>query len=191
MSRRSDTILSLAAPKDNLTYGQMIFVGVFLLFLVAHGCATQERRLMDRWETNGAMFSIRVTEYQEKHFPLSKFYFVFEAKAKGSSEWHEIMSTRTDEDIPIPREQVRFISDRAGYVFMTDKYAITTNSGDSWSIWKADDGITSLKYPGEFFIREVLVNPDGSGALVLASSSANRPAVQFRTNDFGYSWTAK
>lgn len=146
---------------------------------------------MDRWETNGAGFSIRVTEYQEKHFPLSKFSFVFEAKAQGSSEWHEIMRTREDEDVPIPREQVRLISDRAAYVFMTDKYAITTNSGDSWSIWKADDGITSLKYPGEFFIKEVLVNPDGSGALVLASSSAARQTVQFRTNDFGHSWTPK
>ena len=167
----------------------MIFViGICLVAVFAHGCHSQDKPILDRWETNPPAFTLRVTEFQETHFPLSKFRYVFEAKPNGSDKWREIMTAITDDDVPIPREQVRFISDRAAYVFMTDKYAITTNGGHSWFIWNANDSIRNPQYPGQFFIKEVLVNPDGSGTLIVASRSADKQTMQFRTEDFRHMW---
>ena len=166
---------------------------LLVICLVAFGyaCNSQDSVILERWETSNHPLAIRVTEYQEKHFPLSKFRYVFEAKSPGSGEWREIMTTRTDDDIQIPREQVRFINDQAAYVFMVNKYAITTNVGNSWSTWTVDSQITNGKYPGQFLIKEALVNLDGSGTLILVSRSADGQNMQFQTDDFGHSWTRK
>ena len=166
----------------------MAFLTICVTALLAFGCTSQEKPILDRWQTGNAVFEIRVTEYEEKHFPLSKFRYAFEANRRGSTDWREIMTARTDDDIPIPREQVRFLGDRAAYVFMTSKYAITTNGGDSWSVWEANEATVNLQYPGQAFIKEVNVKPDGSGALLLALLSGEKQVRQFRTEDFGHSW---
>lgn len=101
------------------------------------------------------------------------------------------MTTSTDDDVPIPRDQIRFISNQAAYIFMSDKYAITTNGGLSWFVWRTEDGLTQMKYPGQFFIKDVSLKEDGQGTLVLASRSSDTAAPALQTSDFGHSWKAK
>jgi len=168
----------------------IMFVNICLVALIAQGCHSQDKAL-DRWETKGPSFALRVTEFEDSRFPLSKFKYVFEAKPDGSDEWREIMTANTDDDTPIPREQVRFISNQVTYVFMTDQYAVTTDEGRSWSIWKANDHISNVQYPGQFVIKEVLLNADGNGTLTVTSRSADEQTRQFQTGDFGRSWAPK
>src|SRR5688572_13344895 len=101
-----------------MRYRKMTLVTICLIALISSTCQSEHKVVVDRWQTDGQAFSIRVTELQEKHFPLSKFAYVFEVKVRDSSEWREIMTTRTDDDVPIPRDQVRFIGDRIAHVFM-------------------------------------------------------------------------
>ena len=166
----------------------MTFLGICVTALVTLGCTSQEKSILDRWQTSNAVFEIRVTEYEEKHFPLSKFHYVFQANRRGSTEWREIMTARTDDDLPIPREQIRFLNDQTAYVFMADKYAITTNGGNSWSVWEANKATANLEYPGQSFIKDVNLKPDGGGTLVLVLHSTNKQVKQLRTDDFGHSW---
>lgn len=166
----------------------MTFLGICVIALLALGCGSQERPILDRWQTGNAVFEIRVTEYEEKHLVLSKFHYVFEVKRRGTNDWHEIMTARNDDDIPIPREQVRFLSDRVAYVFMTTKYSITTNGGDLWAVWEADETTANLQYPGQAFIKDVNMKPDGTGTLLLALLSGEKQVKQFRTEDFGHLW---
>ncbi len=163
---------------------------LFAIFLVVFGyaCNSQDNVTLDRWETSNSALAIRVTEYEEKHFPLSKFRYVFEGKSAKAGEWTEIMSTINDDDVPIPRDQIRFINNQAAYIFMSDKYAITTNGGTTWFIWRAKDGLSKMEYPGQFLIKEVTVNEDGQGILILAASVSDTPRAQFQTDDFGHSW---
>ncbi len=169
----------------------MTFIAICVTALFAFGCTSQENSILDRWQTSNAVFEIRVTEYEEKHFPLSKFRYVFEASRRGSPGWREFMTARTDNDMPIPSKQVRFLSDRAAYLFMMDKYAITTNGGDSWSVWEANQATPNLQYPGQSFIKDVKVEPDGSGILQLAFQLGEEKVKQFRTEDFGHSWKSE
>jgi hypothetical protein len=159
--------------------------------MIFTGCHLQERPVIDRWQTSNSAVEIRITESEEKHFPLSKFCYVFEANRPKSAEWHKIMTECTDDDIPIPRDQVRFLSDQTAYIFMVYKYAITTNGGDSWFVWEANEAITNSKYPGQWFIKEVHVSSDGTGTLLLASRSEDNRTIQLLTNDFGHSWKSK
>jgi len=165
----------------------MIFRACGIAILVL-GCMSQEKSILDRWQTGNAVFEIRITEYEEKRLVLSKFRYVFEANRSGSNDWREIMTAITNDDIPIPREQVRFLDDRTAYMFMTDKYAITTNGGDSWSVWEAKKATDSLQYPGQPFIKDVNLKPDGSGTLILVLYSAEKQVKHLQTEDFGHSW---
>lgn len=169
----------------------MTFLSICVTTLFAFGCTPQERPILDRWQTGNPVFEIRVTEYEEKHFPLSKFRYVFETNRRGSTDWREIMTARRNDDVPIPRDQVRFLSDQVAYVFMSDKYAVTTNGGDSWSVWEANQATASLQYPSQSFIKAVKLDLDGSGNLQLAMRSGDKQVKQFRTEDFGHSWKSE
>lgn len=95
----------------------------------------------------------------------------------------------TDDDTTIPRNQVRVVSEEAAYIFMEDKYAVTTNGGASWHVWNVKDGVSKIEYPGQFFITEVAVNPDGTGTLTVVPRSSDRQALKLKTEDFGHSWS--
>jgi hypothetical protein len=165
----------------------MICITICLIALIGSTCQSEDKKVVNRWQTDGQAFTIRVTELQDRHFPLSKFTYVFEAKVSDSSEWHEIMAVQADDDIPIPQHQVRFVDDRIAHVFMIDTFAITTNAGRSWSSWKVNDH-AQPEYPSEFLIKEVVVNPNGSGTLVAVSRSSSARVIRFQTEDFGHSW---
>jgi hypothetical protein len=128
---------------------------VCLAVMILHGCHLQDRPIIDRWQTSNNAVEIRVTEYEEKRFPLSKFCYVFEASQRKSAESREIMTECTDDAIPIPRDQVRLLSEQTAYLFMVYKYAITTNGGDSWFVWEADEATNNSENPGQWFIKEV------------------------------------
>jgi photosystem II stability/assembly factor-like uncharacterized protein len=54
-----------------------------------------------------------------------------------TTNWRELIDTWTDDDIPIPHDSVRFLSDQVGYVVMGESLASTIDGGKSWSIWDA------------------------------------------------------
>jgi hypothetical protein len=55
------------------------------------------------------------------------------------TEWREILTVRTDEPISIPRENIRFVDDQICLFFHDNYYAVTSDSGRSWSIWDAQE----------------------------------------------------
>ena len=173
---------------ETMKYGPMTFVTILLAALLVPACESQNRSMLGRSEINAPTFVIRITEFEEKRFPLSKFCYVFEAKPGGAAEWIPVMSALTDDSIPVSREHVSVLNDQAAYLFMEDKYAVTTNGGFSWHVWSVDDGISDVDYRGQFFISEVNVNPDGTGTLMAIPRSSDRQAVQLKTVDFGHSW---
>ena len=173
-----------------MKYDLIAFVSIGFVVLFGAACHSQDKKILDRWETKAPAFALRITEFQESRFAVSKFRYVFEGKPNGSDEWREIISVIADDDTPIPREQVRFLGNQAAYVFMTDQFAITTDGGHSWSVWKANDRIGTVQYPRQFIIKEVLVNPDGTGKLTVVSRSADRQTMKFQTENFGQSWVA-
>ncbi len=105
----------------------------YLLFLPRRG------KVIETWQTGNNSFRLRVTAYNEKNtFPaLGGGYYVFESAPVSSDQWKEIMTFRHDDPIAIPKDQVRFLSDQVGYVFMGWLYAVTTDGGHSWSLWDA------------------------------------------------------
>ncbi len=159
---------------------------VFCMIAILSACHRQDQPDLQRWQTTNSVFNIRIVERQEKRFPLSRFCYYFQSTAKDSDQWHEAMTECTDDDISIPHDQVRFINGQMAYVFMVYKYAITTDGGNSWTVWDVNDA--GNKYSRQLFIKEADVSVDGSGTLILASRSDVTQTTRLHTTDFGHSW---
>lgn len=70
-----------------------------------------------------------MTAYEEKGANVNGAYYLFEATPAGSDQWREIMTFRHDDDPKISADQVRYVNDNIGYVFMGWMYAVTTDAG--------------------------------------------------------------
>ena len=118
--------------------------GLFLAGAVAVCAIHYQRpkrsnRIDEQWQTTNGTVDIRVTEYGEDNAGMDAgAYYAFESKRTGTNEWHEFMTFRHDDPVPIPREQIRFAGDRISYVFMGWTCAVTTDSGSTWSTWTAE-----------------------------------------------------
>lgn len=168
-----------------LTTG-LVIIGcvVYFLFLPRRG------DVIETWQTGNGSFSIRVTAYTEKNtFPaLGGGYYVFESTAAGSDRWDEIMVFRHDDPINILRDQVRFVSNQVGYVFMGWMYAVTTDAGATWLVWSAEKDMPEWECCNYGLIQDIRLAPDGTGEMKLRGRRGE--VHELHTKDYGGHWSA-
>lgn len=164
---------------------------IAVAFVVSVFCSRSPLgEVKERWEVTGTIFRLRVTKHDERGFRLiGGAYYVFESAATGSDRWTKIMTVQHDDPDPIPREQVRIVSDQVGYVFMLNKYAVTMDGGATWFTWDAVRDFPDWQgNPAN--IKEVRLAPDGTGTMTL-TSIANRQVREFHTKDYGRHWNVE
>jgi hypothetical protein len=147
---------------------------------------------LEAWETAKGNFKIRVSQYAEKNpVFLTHFFFVFESATVGSGGWFEFMTVKNDSSIPVPREQIRFVSDEIAYVFMNEKYAVTTDLGRTWTVWEAiPRNLSQLQSAAN--IRDVQINVDGTGNMHLGSLlNGQITSLTVSTKDYGHHWNSE
>lgn len=178
--------------QTNMKIPLAIFVGVALALAAA--CASsspRSGRVLERWETTNKTFKVRVTAYGEQDWipAPAGAYYVFESATADSDQWKEIMIFKHDDPVKIPREQVRFVNDQIGYVFMVWMYAVTTDGGRTWFTW---DAIKDLPQWGDHPpIKELHIAADGSGAMRFAPFNDKHPVPELHTQDYGQHWSSE
>lgn len=159
---------------------------------VLRGKQSQRRNLVDTLETSNEAFRIRVNVYDEKNpIWLTKYYYVFESAAIKSSEWREIMTVNHDDNIPIPRDNIKFLTEQIGYVSMANKFAVTITGGNYWSVWDTEENLPDCERCNRASINEVQITPDGSGIMKLAPRSNKVDMIELYTKDFGQHWNTR
>ena len=99
------------------------------------------------------------------------------------------MTFRDDDPRRIPRENVRLVNDRIGYVFMGWMYAVTIDGGATWSVWNAETDLPNWQCCNYGLIKDVRLASDGAGTMILNSiPHRHGEAPELRTNDFGQHW---
>lgn len=167
----------------------IIMLGAIFLFFGMYSFSSQQGKVVDCWEVSNAEFKVRVTAYRENALYAPGAIYVFQSAAVGSNDWYDILTVRTDEPIPIPREKIRFVSDQIGYFFMSGHYSVTTDGGRTWSIWDAERDLAYRHYNLWPSIKEVNIELDGAGTMVLpplTDFSGELPVLQ--TKDYGRHW---
>jgi hypothetical protein len=145
--------------------------------------------VVETWETGNQSFKLHVERHAERPGWVSGAYYVFQAAPSGADKWRDIMIFRHDDPVPIPHHQVRFPSNRIGYVFMGWKYAVTTDGGLSWSVWNAEKDLPGWECCNYLLIKDVRLELDGTGTMKLNAIPGRRGEVaELHTTDFGRHW---
>lgn len=113
---------------------------------------------------------------------------VFMSAPIGSSDWQEIITGWTDEPHATPSDKsIKFLDASSGYVFYDEKFAVTTDSGQSWAVWDASQQKSYRDFKS-IFIEDVTLGIDGRGQMRLRVADANQPLRKLDTSDYGKSW---
>jgi hypothetical protein len=178
-----------------------MFLGLSIVLAAAallSGCdlfskPRRSEKINERWETNNRIFKVRVTAYSEENGGfVGGAYYVFESADLGSDKWREIMTFRHDDPLPIPRDQVRFVSDKTANIFMGWMYAVTTDGGSNWSVWSAERDLPNWQCCNYKLIQDVRIEQDGVGIMRLSPIPERRGEVpELHTKDFGQHWSSK
>jgi hypothetical protein len=173
-----------------------IFIGVIgigLLAVVGYESlyGSRKGKPLEQWETGNKSFRVRVTSYKEKKSGfVPGAYYVFESSPVVMDEWREIIVVQHDDPVSIPRNQVHFVNEEVGYIFMGWKFAVTTNAGSDWSVWRADKDLPGWECCNYKLIKDVMIAPDGSGTMILSPIPGRRGEVpMLHTKDYGRHWT--
>lgn len=149
-------------------------------------------KVNEAWETHNKTFKISVTAYAEENGGfVAGAYYVFRSAKVNSDVWTDIMRFRHDDPVAIPRDQIHFVNDEVAYVFMGWMYAVTTDSGSTWSVWDARKDLPGWQCCNYILIKSVLLEQDGAGTMQLKPIDGRRGEVpELHTRDFGRHWSS-
>ena len=140
-------------------------------------------------EVPGPAFTVRISAFPEEHGGfVPGAYYRFESRGDGKN-WVTAMEFRHDDPVPIPRQNVRFLTPESAFVFMGWKYAITTDGGKRWRVWNAETDLAGWHCCNYRLIRQVELSQNGRGKMIL-SPIQDRPGEvpELVTSDFGVHW---
>lgn len=149
---------------------------------------SQKGQDVETWETSNKTFKVRVTARTEKALVgMPGTLYTFQSAPIGSDDWQEVLTFRHDDDPEIPRDQIRFLNEQVGYLFMGWMYAVTTNGGRTWSVWDAAKELPQWR-TNYRLIKDVSLQADGSGTMALNELEPQPGRAELVTSDHGYHW---
>jgi photosystem II stability/assembly factor-like uncharacterized protein len=162
------------------------------LFGCVHSATTEQHEgtILETWQTENSNFKIRVVSYEEQSGGPRGAYYIFYVAPRNSNDWHNIVTFRHDDRPNIPTENVRFVNDKTGYLFMGWIYAVTIDGGSNWKIWDARNDLPGWQCCNYKLISDVRVAADGTGTMTLDVISERPGEVGIlKTKDYGQHWT--
>ena len=166
-----------------------VLIAVLSLWAVYFFALTGRGTVLEQWDTTNGTFAIRVQRQPKLFEFLPRYYYTFQSQSPGSQRWSEITTQLFDDPLPIPRNQVRFVNSEIGYLFMISTYAVTTDAGRHWSIFNVRADPPLGKKDSYWTIRELRVEPDGTGTMTVYSKASAKDVTELRTKDYGRHWS--
>lgn len=181
----------MSRPKLRIKLFLLFAVAAFalLLFVVTPRISN---KVFETFETQNGHFRIRVRAHAEVGGGfVPGAYYVFESAPVSTGNWRKIMVYRHDDPMPIPRERVRFVSDRIAYIFIGFMYAVTLDSGRTWSVWRADKSVSQFNGCKYLLPAEITIATDGTGSMTLLPLNQECASTRkLYTTDYGKHWSA-
>ena len=147
---------------------------------------TKSNIVFQQYEFVKGRITVHVSAYLEKNTFVPGAHYVFEAIDESGNR-NEIMTFRHDDPVDIPRENIRYVDNDTAFVFMGWQYAVTTDAGKNWTVWNAADHNEKLECCTYSFIRDVSLNSDGNGKMMINGKNNELTAI-LQTVDSGRTW---
>jgi hypothetical protein len=150
------------------------------------------RKIIEVWNTSNGTFKIEAIAYELKGVEPRGIFYAFSCPLPDTNVTgylDEFMTIRNEKLEMIPRDQVRFVSDQIGYVFMGWIYAVTTDGGKTWSTWDAEKDLPNWQCCDSQLIQNVNIMTEGLGVMTLKLNSwKENENVTLYTKDYGKHW---
>lgn len=165
------------------------FLILLAIVLLSVGCkpSFKSKDVLATEEKENATFGLKITAYRERRDfaqVAAGAYYVFAAKKREERDWRQFMVIKNDDPIPIAKSSIVLVSERAGYVFMLEKFAVTTDAGETWSLWDFSK-VQSLKDDISCRMQSVRIVEDGTGKMVIKCIQLETTLF---TDDYGVAW---
>lgn len=146
--------------------------------------------ITESYETSNQTFRIRVNRHAERKGGfVAGAYYAFQSAPVDADQWRDIMTFRHDDPNPIPRDNIRFLNNKVGYIFMGWTYAVTTDRGTSWSVWNAQQDLPKWQCCNYRLIADVKLEEDGTGTMKMNTIPERSGEVhELHTKDYGRHW---
>src|SRR5437867_4055752 len=171
-TREGKEFLSPGRDNESFIYKPNLADNDQSAIIVLKGAIHQRRK--EAYETivlTGASFNVRITAYSLPGVIPSAFYYDLDAVDKDTGKWLNIMTYRFDKQATNLRDQVHFISNQVGYVFLGNLYAVTVDGGKIWTRWDAEYDLPGWQCCNSSLIRDVSVTLDGTGTMMVNTNS--------------------
>jgi photosystem II stability/assembly factor-like uncharacterized protein len=140
---------------------------------------------IESYEATNNHFKIKITAYVEEGVYLLGTYYRYSSSKANEDDWQEFMVFRHDDRPEVPRDQVRFVNDRVGYVFIGGQFAASTDAGETWNIWDAKRVLVNKKYGP---IKDVEMTGDGRGEMTISPIEKGEEEIKLKTSNNGREW---
>jgi hypothetical protein len=135
---------------------------------------------------------VRVTSHPDKSLYAAGTFYRFEVLPVGAEHWREVTTFLHDDAIPIPREQMRRVTDQIAYFFIGWTCAVTADGGQTWAVWTAARDLPNWQCCNYRLIRDMTIREDGSGTMLCDTLEGHSGEVpRLETADFGHTWQPK
>ena len=145
---------------------------------------------------DGPRFAVRVTAFRERGTVLADTGALYEYEVRTDSDWwwRKIIVIQRSNVKPISREQFIRINERNACFYQGSILAVTTNSGENWSI---KGGLEHPPIIGNQTdlrddVEQLEIGSDGIGTMQLSQydykTCSRFPTHFLVTSDYGLSW---
>lgn len=150
------------------------------------------KQIIESWEKEHGPIKTRVRSYRLKDVEPPGTYYSLETPEENPAYWQSVFTIRLDKQIPIPKDQLRIVSDKTAYLFLGWVYAVTIDGGHSWSIWNAEEYFDGCKNCSSVLISDVQINLEGKGEMSLGIAQGEAiDLLILLTEDYGQTWKKK
>jgi hypothetical protein len=152
---------------------------------------TEGKHNIQTKDINGASGKVSISSYDLYNVePPSRYYTFTYHIPRGRYEYPRIIfNIRLDKSVPLPVNQVVFLTDKILYVYLGWMFTMTTDVGKTWRLWDAEKDLPGWKCCDSGLIKEVNISKQGTGEMII-KPDPNDPGnyTHLHTDDFGQHW---
>lgn len=165
-----------------------VFSVVLFVLLISFSCKyfTPKKELISFIDKQNGICTVRISVYDPKGFGPGWKDYTVESSIDGN--WQEVMQVKHDDLIPFDKEHIVFIDPKRIFVFLSDRYAVTSDRGKTWRAFQIDHEEYMVDHE-EYkvcSIASVKFDNDGKGSMNLKCSDNTHKRLF--TFNFGVDW---
>lgn len=155
-----------------------------LLFSGKYDCG----KVIEDINKKNELFSVKLEVRNEEGALTPGACYNFTSKNNLDNHRIKIFSVQFDDIISVNDENISFVSDKVGFVYLGNMFALTMDAGNSWKVWDSEVFLDNYSKINARSIEAVKVSLDGQGEMYLYKHPKDNETIVLETSNYGENW---